>query len=142
MTAVASAAVNFATRRATVRYSATLASREKLVAAVRRAGYGVTESKDQAKAEREEIGALRRKLLISALLSLPVVVLGMSHGARWPQLALTTVVLFYCGAQFFAGAWKALLRRSADMNTLVATGTGAAYAYSAVAVAAKKEATR
>jgi Cation transport ATPase len=51
-------------------------------------------------------------------------------GARWLQLVLTTPVIFYSGAHFYRAAWAALRHRAADMNTLIALGTGAAYAYS------------
>lgn len=53
------------------------------------------------------------------------------HNA-WLQLLLATPVLFGCGQSFYRGAWKAWMHRSANMNTLVALGTGAAYLYSAV----------
>jgi Cu+-exporting ATPase len=55
-------------------------------------------------------------------------------GARWLQLVLTTPVVLYCGAPFYRGAWAALRHRAADMNTLVALGTGSAYVYSVVAL--------
>jgi Cu+-exporting ATPase len=46
---------------------------------------------------------------------------------------LTTPVLFWAGSRFFVGAWRAFRHRTADMNTLIALGTGAAYLYSVVA---------
>lgn len=49
------------------------------------------------------------------------------------MLGLTIPVLAWSGAQFFAGAWSGLKHRSADMNTLIAVGTGAAFLYSAIA---------
>ncbi|NER50445.1 MAG: copper-translocating P-type ATPase, partial [Symploca sp. SIO1A3] len=49
------------------------------------------------------------------------------------QLGLSTPVLFWCGKSFFVGAWKAFKRHTADMNTLVALGTGTAYLYSVFA---------
>ncbi len=51
---------------------------------------------------------------------------------RWVLLLLTTPVLFWSGRQFFRGAYSGLLHGTADMNTLIALGTGAAWAYSAV----------
>jgi len=48
----------------------------------------------------------------------------------WLQLVLATPVLFWCGKSFYVGAWKAFTHRAANMNTLVALGTGAAYVYS------------
>jgi P-type Cu+ transporter len=54
----------------------------------------------------------------------------------WALFALTTPVLFWAGRQFYKGAWSGLLHRSADMNTLIAVGTGAGYLFSVVATAA------
>lgn len=79
---------------------------------------------------------VRRRFWTAALLSLPVVVLAMSHGAldfpgsRWVQLLLTTPVVFWAGWPFFTGAWRAFRHHAADMNTLVAIGVGSAYVYS------------
>ncbi len=86
-----------------------------------------------------ETRRLLTKMIVGAVLSLPVLVIAMSHGKiealnvswiNWLQLALTTPVLFWCGWQFFRSAWKALRHFSANMDTLVAMGTGAAYLYS------------
>jgi len=85
---------------------------------------------------------LLTKMIVGAALSLPVLVITMSHGKieafnvswiNWLQLALTTPVLFWCGWQFFRSAWKGLRHFSANMDTLVAMGTGAAYLYSLAA---------
>jgi P-type Cu+ transporter len=54
----------------------------------------------------------------------------------WTLLVLTTPVVFWAGRQFYKGAWSGLLHRSADMNTLIAVGTGAGYVYSVAATAA------
>ena len=93
-------------------------------------------------ARAEEYRGLLRKLVVAVLLSLPVLAVAMSHGrvalfdfagVNWLQLALTTPVVLYCGAQFYRGAWAAFRHRAADMNTLIAVGTGAAYLYSVAA---------
>jgi P-type Cu+ transporter len=52
---------------------------------------------------------------------------------RWTLLALTTPVLFWSGRHFFRGAYSGFLHATADMNTLIAVGTGAAYLFSVVA---------
>ncbi len=87
-----------------------------------------------------EYRALRFRLVLGTALAVPVVILGMAHlhfpGVNWVQLALSVPVLFYCGWPFYRGAWKAVRHLTADMNTLIAVGTGAAFAYSAVATAA------
>ncbi len=89
-----------------------------------------------------ETRRLLTKMIVGAVLSLPVLVIAMSHGKieafnvpwiNWLQLALTTPVMFWCGWQFFRSAWKGLRHFSANMDTLVAMGTGAAYLYSLTA---------
>jgi len=55
---------------------------------------------------------------------------------RWFLLALATVILSWAGRRFYTKAWSALLHKTADMNTLVALGTGAAYLYSAASTIA------
>jgi Cu+-exporting ATPase len=84
---------------------------------------------------------LRRKVSVAAVLTVLVVVSSLPHmlGGRhlpflpgwftspWTQLVLTTPVLFWCGRDFFTGAVSAFRQHSADMNTLVAAGTGIAY---------------
>ncbi|MGK2963466.1 MAG: copper-translocating P-type ATPase, partial [Gemmatimonadaceae bacterium] len=98
-------------------------------------------------ARTAEYRDLRRKFWVAAVLSLPVLVMAMSHGriaaldfpgANWIQLLLTTPVVFYSGAQFYRGAWAALRHRAADMNTLIAVGTGAAFLYSTAATFAPR----
>ncbi len=54
----------------------------------------------------------------------------------WSLLALTIPVVFWAGRQFYKGAWSGLLHGTADMNTLIAVGTGAAFVYSVVATVA------
>ena len=153
---VLSAGVNLATARATVEYDPSATGVDSLIEAVESAGYGALDNSNrglsseamraaeaaEARAHRDEYLALKRKFWIAAILSLPVLIIAMSHGripafdfagVRWVQLVLTTPVVFYCGAQFYIGAWSALRHRAADMNTLIATGTGAAYVYSVIA---------
>ncbi|HSO76143.1 MAG TPA: heavy metal translocating P-type ATPase, partial [Blastocatellia bacterium] len=93
-------------------------------------------------AQDAEYRALLRRFVVAAALSFPVLVIAMSHGriaalnfpgVNWLQLALTTPVVFYSGWPFYRGAWAAFRHRFADMNTLIALGTGAAYLYSVAA---------
>jgi P-type Cu+ transporter len=144
---VASAGVNFATKRATVVFNPAVTGREALARAVRDAGYDVEAAApeepglEEGGLTREEREAKRilLRVIVGAALSLPVLVIAMSHGSipglhgwwtLWLQLALTTPVMFWVGARFFISAWKGLKRFSANMDTLVALGTGAAYLYS------------
>jgi len=84
---------------------------------------------------------LRRRVSVAAVLTVLVVVSSLPHmlggghhsflplwfTSPWTQLILTTPVLFWCGRDFFTGAVSAFRQHSADMNTLVAAGTGIAY---------------
>ena len=54
----------------------------------------------------------------------------------WSLLILTLGVMLWAGRQFYVSAWQAFRHRAADMNTLVAVGTGAAFAYSVLATVA------
>ncbi len=154
---VASAHVNFATRTATVRFDPGATTPGSLVEVVKGTGYeaslpaadghgghgghGADEHAGHMEVNAEEQRVLLRKLVVGAVLAVPVLVMGMAHGveafhqpwARWAQLALTTPVMFWCGSQFFRSAWKGLLHGRANMDTLVAVGTGAAYAFSLTA---------
>ena len=55
---------------------------------------------------------------------------------NWVQLVLAAPVIVYSGAQFYRGAWAAVRHRNADMNTLIAVGTGVAFVYSVVVTVA------
>lgn len=108
-------------------------------------GSGQAAEDAESAARAAEYKELRRKFLLAALLSAPVLLIAMSHGrialfnfagVNWLQLALTTPVVFYSGWQFYRGAWAAFRHRAADMNTLIAMGTGAAYLYSIAATVA------
>ena len=152
---VAEATVNLATERASVRGSA---GTNALIAAIAAAGYKALpidagESADEEAAnERKDAErvALKRDLTLAAILTLPVFVLEMgSHlipgvselilrtiGTQWDwyiQFALTTLVLVMPGFRFYRQGIPALFRLAPDMNSLVAVGTFAAYAYSLVA---------
>ena len=104
-------------------------------------GEAATEDSEES-ARRAEYLGLRQKFMVAALLSAPVLLIAMSHGrftligprwVNWIELVLTTPVVFYGGSQFYRGAWAAFRHRAADMNTLIAVGTGAAYIYSVAA---------
>lgn len=154
---VESADVNFANSTAAVKYNPAATDVDKLRHAVSSIGYEALAPVDHSSHEgmdhAEHARALDdkarhvmwRRLLVSALLSLPVAVLGMSHliprlghalmfpGRLWLELALTTVVMFWGGAGIHKATVKALRHGRADMNTLITMGTLAAYVYSVAA---------
>jgi Cu+-exporting ATPase len=151
---VVSASFNLGTMEVRVEYLPAATDPRSLKRRIEEFGYRVREvsgaggeaaGDSEAAAREAEYRDLRRKFFIAAALSLPVLVVAMSHGriaflnfagVNFLQLALTVPVVLYCGAQFYRGAWAALRHRAADMNTLIATGTGAAFIYSVAATIA------
>jgi Cu+-exporting ATPase len=135
------ATVNFATEQATVRCADDVPV-ETLVAAVESAGYGAR----PAKAAHEEGGhddhdeplvALRRRLALAILLTIPVALLAMVPplrfgGWEWLALALSTPVVFYSGIGFHRAAVKNARHLAATMDTLISLGTTAAWLWSTV----------
>ncbi|MEW5988316.1 MAG: heavy metal translocating P-type ATPase, partial [Chloroflexota bacterium] len=152
---VLEASVNFASERATVRYVPGVVTRADMVAAVRRAGYDVVESKTsevletsevsedaEAEARAAEVRHQWRRFLVGALFSLPLFALSMARdfgllGAwghnnwvNWLFFLLATPVQFYVGWDYYVGGYKSLRNGSANMDVLVAMGSSAAYFYS------------
>ena len=119
------ASVNLATNTATVEFDSAQTGERDFVHAIEDLGYGVP----ARSAEVKEPEYLPR-LVIAAVLSAPVMVLGMLHTAPWIQLALCAPVVVFGGAPFYSAAWTALRHRSANMNSLISLGTGAAFLYS------------
>ncbi|MEK0314973.1 heavy metal translocating P-type ATPase [Cohnella sp. 56] len=146
MSGVTAASVNFALETARVEYNPAGVSIADMEQRVAKLGYKAIPKSDEANpaARREQVVAQQRlKLLISAVLSLPLLWSMVSHFSflswiwmpelfmnPWFQLALATPVQFYIGRQFYVGAFKALRNKSANMDVLVSLGTSAAYFYS------------
>ncbi len=129
------ASVNFATGAATIDFDPRKTARPKLAGVVEQLGYHVPAAEeDKAAGEEREHRVLVVRFLIAATFGAPVAIFGMMHGVApdWVQLLLTAPVTLYCGAPFYIGAWKALHRKSADMNTLITLGAGSAFLYSTV----------
>ncbi len=140
---VREAVVNLAAGRATVLYDAGLAGPRDLAKAVRDAGYGVAASKEAAKATADqEYRSLRASVIWGGLLALVIFLGSMRHWFPWMPAflqnfyvlwTLATPVQFVLGLRFYRGAWSALKHGTANMNTLVAVGTSAAYLFSVAA---------
>jgi Cu+-exporting ATPase len=149
---VLTAFVNLSTNRATVRHIDEPSIAVRLAEVISQAGFTVSsEITNQSERREEEATSLRRDLFTAAALSIPVVILAMGPhivpafhdvllntiGHRTNlviQLILTTLVLAGPGRRFFTTGLPALLRRAPEMNSLVAIGTGAAWAYSTLVV--------
>ena len=147
------ATVNLASDSATVRYDPRQTGTAALRAAVEAAGYEAridSASPDGAVAtpldpiqptySERHLADTRRRLIVAAALTVPIF-LGLARmtiapwlpailADPWLQLVLATPVQGYAAAPFYRGAFNALRHRTADMNTLVAVGTSAAFGYS------------
>ena len=144
---VSGASVNLATERATISLDPSRVAAQDLARVLDAAGYtlGVPAAGAATDSETED-RALRRDLVLSVVLTIPVMALSMlsmfppspSHPllsafqTNILLLLLTAPVLLVAGRRFFRGLVAAARQRSADMNTLVAVGTGSAFLYSAV----------
>jgi Cu+-exporting ATPase len=148
---VLDATVNVTSGQTHVIYVPGSATMARLRSAIESTGYQVEKlpaaepAEDAERASRlAEYRGLRRRFLVALVLAACVFIL--TFGDYMPGLreiprqtnwiilfVLATPVLFWAGSRFFTGAWSAFRHRSADMNTLIALGTGAAYLYSSVA---------
>ncbi|MBO9609876.1 MAG: copper-translocating P-type ATPase [Paenibacillaceae bacterium] len=143
---VTNATVNFAMETARVEYSADEVTIEDMQEKVKKLGYEALVKQENRNAGDHRLHEIRQqklKLLVSAILSFPLLWTMVGHFSftswmytpeflmnPWVQLLLATPVQFYIGKQFYVGAYKALRNRSANMDVLIALGTSAAYLYS------------
>jgi len=137
---VVSVSVNLASEQATVDYieGTDIAEMRR---AVREAGYELGAEaetlEDITTASRRDIRGVRDNFIVAAVLASVIMALMWTPsfmGKPYLLWALATPVQFWAGWRFYRGAWGALRHKTADMNTLIAVGTSAAYFYSAVAV--------
>ena len=143
---VQQAQVNFATEKATVHFDPAALDRHAVSRAIEAVGYTVPDADPDDPLDHErlartaEIRDLSRKFIVSLALGLPVMLGSMPALFPWTPawlqqpyllLALATPVQVWVGWPFYQGTWAALKQKSADMSTLIALGTSAAYLYSA-----------
>jgi P-type Cu+ transporter len=134
------AAVNYATEKATVEYDAAAVDPRELVAAVEAAGYrAVLPAAAPATEDAETPDPLARRLVISALLTLPVLAISMIPALQfdnwqWLVLQLATPVVIWGAWPFHRAAWANLRHGAATMDTLISVGTLAAWLWSLYAL--------
>jgi Cu+-exporting ATPase len=155
---VNAASVNLASENARIEFDPSRVTVAQMQKAVDGAGYRLIAPEHVLSAAGDGAGGasdrdksfrrLRNELIFSAVITLPIMVLSMLSMTEWFRsvvplsmsqtnkilLLLTTPVLLISGRRFFRGFWVGARHLTADMNTLVAVGTGAAYAYSAAVV--------
>jgi Cu+-exporting ATPase len=142
------ATVNYATERARVRYAGDVTPAD-LIATVERTGYTAAlpepprprpEARPElARGEEDGVLRLRTRLLVSTVLSVPVVAMAMVPALQvqhwqWLSLTLAAPVVVWGGLPFHRAAWTNLRHGAATMDTLVSLGTGAAFLWSLYAL--------
>ncbi len=150
---VTSVNVNLATEKVSMEYDPSVVDLNKLADVVEDIGYkldlSVLQKENNSAVEKNDyvdshLKELKSDLIFAALLSLPITIINM--GMMWDNfflfnlfnveqinkllLILTTPVIFKSGKRFYKVFWNNLKHFSADMNSLVAIGTGAAYLFS------------
>ena len=132
------ASVNYATEKATVTYPETVTPQE-LVATVEATGYTAALPTADAGESVEERDPLRTRLIVSVVLSVPVIALAMIPALQftywqWLSLTLAAPVVVYGGLPFHRAAWANLRHGAATMDTLISMGTLAAFLWSLYAL--------
>lgn len=145
--------VNIATNKATFKYDAQVVSLSEIKKAITSLGYGVeTQKKDASidESSANELKKMKRRLIVSIVFAIPLLYIAMGHMIKLPipkfmdpmnapltfaliQLILTIPVLI-AGRAFFTKGFRAFIKRSPSMDTLVALGTGSSFLYGIYAI--------
>ena len=154
---VSGADVNLATERARIVYLPDILGPPAIADAIRGAGYrpqavdaGAAPGEDVRAATEQEIAVLRRRFVVAAAFTLPLFVIAMGsmlpglgpaspageQAWLWVQFLLAAPVVLWSGRGFFVHGWAELRHAAPGMNSLVAMGAGAAFAYSTLALLA------
>ncbi|MGA4720810.1 heavy metal translocating P-type ATPase [Fictibacillus nanhaiensis] len=148
MEGISSATVNLTNETGSIEYNPSIISVDDVINKIKKLGYHASTQQDRETKKtkkEEEITSKKRKLILSVILSLPLLYTMIAHMPwdfglpmpsvlmnPWFQLLLASVVQFYIGGPFYVGAYRALRNKSANMDVLVALGTSAAFFYSVV----------
>ncbi len=136
--------VNLATEQATIEYFPSIISFDDLKESLDNTGYQLFAANHDYRPDEEnrkikDQATLKMKLVFSSMVSILVLFIGIKENEfslpfhlNIILFSLATPVQFYCGKQFYLGAWKGIKHGYADMNTLIAVGTSSAYLYSTV----------
>ncbi|MFD4268432.1 heavy metal translocating P-type ATPase [Rhodococcus sp. NPDC058481] len=144
------ATVNYATEKAKVVFDPAVTSAD-LVAEVEKAGYSATvpqppstdrDTGTDTEPEDEQslaLAALRTRLIVSAILSIPVIAMAMIPALQftnwqWLSLTLAAPVIVWAGLPFHKATWANLKHGAATMDTLITIGTGSAFLWSLYAL--------
>lgn len=135
--------VNLATGKMRIKYDENKLDSKKIEDKVKSIGFGAELERERntdkdKKLKEKEFASIKRKFILSAILTLPLFSIMFFHmaGIRvfWDkpeiQFALATIVQFYVGYTFYVGAYKSIKSKAMNMDVLVVMGTSAAYFYS------------
>jgi P-type Cu+ transporter len=138
--------VNLAASRATVRLDSTKTSLQAVADAITESGYPASETGSQPTHahSHDHSDIWRRRAIVGLLLWFPfelthwLMLLFWRHEHAWMSsttLITSTIAIVYVGQGFYTSAWRAILRRTSNMDTLIAMGATVAYGYSLIALA-------
>lgn len=135
--------VNLATGKMRIKYDENKLDSKKIEDKVKSIGFGAELERERntdkdKKLKEKEFASIKRKFILSAILTLPLFSIMFFHMAGihvfWDkpeiQFALATIVQFYVGYTFYVGAYKSIKSKAMNMDVLVVMGTSAAYFYS------------
>lgn len=155
---VTEANVNFATEKLSVSFEPSKVKVSDIMKAVEKAGYKAIEEEAAVDMDKErkdaEMRLLWKKFILSAIFTVPLLYMAMGHmfgetiGLKLPEVIdpmmnpltfaivqlLLTIPVILAGNRFFTVGFKALLRRSPNMDSLIAMGTSAAFLYGIYAI--------
>ncbi len=138
---VATASVNFPARTVLVEYDPSTITPQQMKDEIVKAGYDlvIEEDRNIVEIEKNAYRQLRQRVIISWIFAFLVMAIAMGWihvgdrtVANQTMLIISLANLIYCGRQFFVNAWKQLLHRMANMDTLVAMSTGISFLFSTV----------
>ncbi len=151
---VKSANVNLSSNQASLEFDENKLDEKELINIILKIGYGAqladkeNSFKQQFAMQEDERRKYKNKFLLSLVFALPIFIISMVF--MWIDInipyetyilwALATPIQFIVGAQFYRGAWQALRNKSANMDTLIALGTSAAYFFSIYSILLDPEA--
>ncbi|GEQ06009.1 copper-translocating P-type ATPase [Staphylococcus gallinarum] len=143
MDGISNASINLTTESGAIDYNPNTVTVDDIISRIQQIGYDAQTKQDEtqkASRKEQELKGKRFKLIISAILTVPLLLTMFVHlfgiplphiiMNPWFQFVFATPVQFIIGWQFYVGAYKNLKNKSANMDVLVALGTSAAYFYS------------
>lgn len=139
LSGVSSAAVNFAARTALVEYDPKVITPQTMKEEIIKAGYDLVIDEDESVAaiERHAYSQLLRRMAASwffAILTMGISMswlnVGNNFAANQTMLIISLINLCYCGRMFYVNAWRQLMHKSANMDTLVAMSTLISFLFS------------